>query len=152
MRYARPWGPRRAAEGQPPFGQIRGFPKNYFFQVNKQHQGFFFPSEYTVTKNRARVRQDVSKSKGRSNMTVSNVDEMMVGVCILRGAYPHLDFQDLVEDVRQIARLTAQENLGDAETERAVIRAAVFLIAADKELTPHAAIEMAVRVRKAVSA
>lgn len=85
-------------------------------------------------------------------MTVSNVDEMMVGVCILRGAYPHLDLQDLVEDVRQIARLTAQENLGDAETEKAVIRAAVFLIAADKELTPHAAIEMAVRVRKAVSA
>ncbi len=54
-------------------------------------------------------------------MTVSNVDEMMVGVCILRGAYPHLDLQDLVEDVRQIARLTAQENLGDAETEKAVL-------------------------------
>lgn len=70
----------------------------------------------------------------------------------MRGAYPHLDLQDLVEDVRQIARLTAQENLGDAKTERAVIRAAVFLIAADKELTPHEAIEMAVRVRKAVSA
>lgn len=85
-------------------------------------------------------------------MTVSDVNEMMVGVCVLRGAYPHLDFQDIVEDVRQIARLTAQENLEDAETEQAVIRAAVFLIAGDKELTPPAAIELALRARKAVSA
>ena len=75
-------------------------PKTIFYQVNKQRQGVFFSPEYTVTKNRARVRQDVSKSQERSNMTVSNVDEMMVGVCILRGAYPHLDLQDLVEDVR----------------------------------------------------
>lgn len=85
-------------------------------------------------------------------MTVRNVDEMMVGVCVLRGAYPNLDFQDLVDDVKQIARLTAQENLGDEETERAVIRAAVFLIAGDKELTPPAAIELALQARKAVSA
>lgn len=83
---------------------------------------------------------------------VRHVDEMMVGVCILRGAYPELDFQDLVDDVRQIARLTAQENLGNDETERAVIRAALFLIAGDRELTPPAAIELALRARRAVSA
>ena len=85
-------------------------------------------------------------------MTVRHVDEMMVGVCILRGSYPELDFQDLVDDVRQIPRLTAQENLGNDETEKAVIRAALFLIAGDRELTPPAAIELALQARKAVSA
>lgn len=84
-------------------------------------------------------------------MAVKNVDELMICVCTVMGAYPHLDVKDIVEDVRQIARLTAQSNLGDAETEKAVVHAACILMAADHELTPMAAIKRVLRAREAVA-
>ena len=50
-------------------------------------------------------------------MTVSNVDEMMVGVCILRGAYPHLDLQDLVEEARaELYRAQAEKLRRELDT------------------------------------
>lgn len=77
---------------------------------------------------------------------MKDADVLMLAACELAGSYPRLEIEDIVGDVRQVARLVANCHLENSTTEGLVIHGACRLLAGEKELAPPEAVEKALGV------
>ena len=75
---------------------------------------------------------------------------IMVGACELACRYPELSLEDVVGDARQLAEMVARYGMEDARKEENVLMAACWFIGADRNLSPHGAIDKALMLWGAV--
>lgn len=75
---------------------------------------------------------------------------IMVGACELACRYPELSLEDVAGDARQLAEMVARYGMKDARKEESVLMAACWFIGADRNLSPHGAIEKALMLWDAV--
>ncbi|WP_301386743.1 hypothetical protein [uncultured Bilophila sp.] len=75
---------------------------------------------------------------------------IMVGACELACRYPELSLEDVAGDARQLAEMVARYGMKDARKEESVLMAACWFIGADRNLSPHGAIDKALMLWGAV--
>lgn len=75
---------------------------------------------------------------------------IMVGACELACRYPELSLEDVAGDAHQLAEMVARYDMKDAGKEESVLMAACWFIGADRNLSPHGAIDKALMLWDAV--